>query len=226
MRIFVLAAAAVLFCACNGVPIPKPKGYFRIDFPERKYQLFDQPNYPYRFEYPVYASIQRDSSYFEESPENPYWINVDFPQFHGRIYLSYINIGSHALYKVKGPGGVYHDSLGVNTLDKLVGDAFNLTNRHAEKASSIDQYPITNHAGTSGFIFEVGGNAATRYQFFVTDSVRHFLRGALYFWATPNEDSLAPVNKFLFEDMKHMISTLEWKTVGPEQKAVGRNGGK
>ena len=220
MRQYCLALAAVgfiavyLFTACNGVPIPKPKGYFRIDFPRHQYQQFDEAGYPYRFEYPVYARIIKDSSYFDEQPDNPYWINVDFPTFHGRIYLSYINVGTHALYKVKGPTGAYHDSLGLNTLDKLVGDAFNLTNRHASKASSIDQYAVSPSPGTSGFIFEVGGNAATRYQFFLTDSARHFLRGALYFDTPPNEDSLGPVNRFLFEDMKHLIGTLQWKAPG------------
>ena len=211
----------VLF-ACNGVPVPKPKGYFRIDLPQRKYQPFDQPGYPYRFEYPVYAAIIKDSSYFEEQPENPYWINVDFPMFHGRIYLSYINIGTRALYKVKGGSGAYHDSSGVNTLDKLINDAFNLTNRHAYKASSIDQYAVSPHPGTSGFIFEVGGNAATRYQFFLTDSTKHFLRGALYFDSPPNEDSLAPVNRFLFEDLKHLIGTLEWKATGAPPQHAGK----
>jgi len=206
-----LCGAACLFPACNGVPVPKPKGYFRIQFPERKYQLFDQPGYPYKFEYPVYARIVKDSSYFEEQPQNPYWINVDFPEFRGRIYLSYINIGTSALYKVKNGAGVYKDSSGVNTFDKLVNDAFNLTNRHAYKASSIDQDPVSPRPGVSGFIFEVGGNAATSKQFFVTDSSRHFLRGALYFDAPPNEDSLKPVNRFLFEDLKHLISTLQWK---------------
>jgi gliding motility-associated lipoprotein GldD len=213
MRWKYCALVLALF-ACNSAPVPKPKGYFRIDFPPRGYQRFDQPGYPYSFEYHVYASILKDSTYFEQSPDNPYWINVDFPLFHGRIYLSYINIGTHALYKVKGPSGVYHDSLGVNTFDKLVNDAFNLTNRHSEVASSIDQTPVHPRPDIYGFVFEVGGNAATRYQFFLTDSVRHFIRGALYFDSPPNEDSLRPVNKFLFEDMKHLIGTLQWKGSG------------
>jgi gliding motility-associated lipoprotein GldD len=197
--------------SCNGVPIPKPKGYFRIDLPAHAYQSFDQAGYPYSFDYPVYARIIKDSSYFEEQPDNPYWINVDFPAFHGRIYLSYINIGTHALYKVKGGNGVYHDSTGLNTFDKLTNDAFNLTNRHAYKASSIDQYAVSPRPGVAGFIFEVGGNAATRYQFYLTDSTRHFIRGALYFDAPPNEDSLKPVNRFLFEDLKRLIGSLRWK---------------
>ena len=211
VRYLLFTAAFAALYACNSVPIPKPEGYFRIELPAHEYRNWDQSGYPYSFDYPVYANIVKDSTYFDEQPDNPYWINVEFPQFHGRIYLSYINIGSHALYKVKGANGVYHDSTGLNTIDKLVNDAFNLTNRHAEKASSIDQYPISPKPGVSGFIFEVGGNAATRYQFYLTDSVRHFLRGALYFDAPPNEDSLQPVNRFLFEDMKRLIGTLEWK---------------
>ena len=65
--------------------------------------------------------------------------------------------------------------------------------------------------GVTGIFFRVGGNAATARQFYVTDSVKHFLRGALYFDATPNEDSLSVVNEFLQEDMKHLINTLRWK---------------
>jgi hypothetical protein len=52
---------------------------------------------------------------------------------------------------------------------------------------------------------------ATAHQFFVTDSVRHFLRGALYFDATPNADSLGIVNDFLLTDLKHMVNTLQWR---------------
>jgi len=64
--------------------------------------------------------------------------------------------------------------------------------------------------GIRGVFFRVGGDVATANQFFVTDSTKHFLRGALYFDATPNEDSLGIVNKFLVEDMKHLISTFKW----------------
>jgi gliding motility-associated lipoprotein GldD len=59
-------------------------------------------------------------------------------------------------------------------------------------------------------LFDVGGNAATAKQFFVSDSIKHFLRGALYFDTTPNEDSLSIVNRFLEEDMRHLINTLQW----------------
>jgi gliding motility-associated lipoprotein GldD len=65
--------------------------------------------------------------------------------------------------------------------------------------------------GVSGICFKVGGNAATARQFFLTDSVKHFLRGALYFNATPNADSLKPVQDFLQKDIDHLINTLNWR---------------
>jgi gliding motility-associated lipoprotein GldD len=186
-----------LLSACNSVYTPKRRGYFKIDFPPHQYQSFDQPGYPYTFEYPVYATVVRDSSFFDKTPENPYWINIDFPRFNARIYISYKEIGpSH------------------NSFDKLREDAFKMTFKHTYKANSIDQSVIKTPHGVSGIFFDVGGNAATAKQFFVTDTTRNFLRGALYFDTTPNEDSLGIVNRFLEEDMVHLINTFQWKKAG------------
>lgn len=180
------------FFSCNSSYTSKPKGYFKIEFPGKSYRVFNQPGYPYSFEYPVYANVVKDSSYFNEATENPWWINIDFPRFNGRIYISYKQIGS-------------------NKFDKLVNDAYNMTNKHTIKASSIDDSLIVTPANVHGIFFKVGGNVATANQFFLSDTVHHFLRGALYFDATPNEDSLGIVNDFLVEDMKRMINTFKWK---------------
>ena len=183
----------ILGCfSCNSTFVPKPRGYFIIDLPKKEYKTFDQLSYPYTFEYPVYANIIKDSTFFGEATENPWWINVNFPQFNSRIYVSYKEIGK-------------------NKFDKLINDAFTLTNKHTSKAISIDDSLISTSNNVHGMFFKVGGNVATANQFFVTDSVKHFLRGALYFDATPNEDSLGVVNDFILQDMKHMISTFKWK---------------
>jgi len=178
--------------ACNSPYTPKPKGYFKINFPEKKYQTFDVAGYPYTFEYPVYAQVLKDSTFFNAQAENPWWINIDFPQFNGRIYISY-------------------KAIGANQLDKLVNDAFKLTNKHTTKASSIDEMLINTPNNIYGVFFNVGGDVATANQFFVTDSSRHFLRGALYFDATPNQDSLGIVNDYLVKDMQHLINTFKWR---------------
>ncbi|MBL7736252.1 MAG: hypothetical protein JNL51_12400 [Chitinophagaceae bacterium] len=181
----------VLF-SCNSDYTIRQRGYYRIDLPVKAYQLFDKPGYPYSFEYPVYAEVIQDSAFFEAKPENPYWINIDFPEFNGRIYISYKDLSR-------------------NQYEKLVDDAFKLTYKHTAKATAIRDSLMRTPNGIGGVFFKVGGNAATARQFFATDSVRHFLRGALYFDATPNADSLRPVNEFLEADMKHLINTLRWK---------------
>lgn len=192
LRMRVLLIGILLLMACNSSYTPRPRGYFAIDFPQRAYQVFDQPGFPYSFEYPVYAKVVRDTSFFGEATENPWWINIDFPQFGGKIHISYKAIGNHQL-------------------NKLVNDAFVMTNKHNLKAYSIEDSLMRNPAGVPGVYFKVGGDVATAHQFFLTDSTRHFLRGALYFDATPNEDSLRPVNAFLQAEMKHLIQTFRWK---------------
>lgn len=191
--------------ACNSPYTPKRRGYYRIDFPQHEYRTFDRPGYPFSFEYPVYANVVRDSSFFDTVPENPYWINIDFPRFNAKIYVSYKQIGAP-------PGNPKETG---NTFDKLREDAFKMTYKHTVKASSIDQSVIQTPNGIGGIFFHVGGNAATAQQFFLTDTTRHFLRGALYFDTTPNEDSLAIVNNFLQVDLNHLINTFKWKSAGP-----------
>ncbi|TMI73497.1 MAG: hypothetical protein E6H09_07035 [Bacteroidetes bacterium] len=180
--------------SCNSVYTPKPKGYFAIEFPVKKYQAFDQPGYPYTFEYPTYSVITRDTSFFGDKPENPWWINIDIPQFGGRIYISYKQIRSK------------------HQIDSLAEDAYKMAHKqHVDISTGIDDSLMKTRAGAEGIFYTLKGNTATANQFFLTDSVRHFLRGALYFDATPNEDSLGIVNDFLKKDLLHLINTLRWK---------------
>ncbi|KIC89708.1 hypothetical protein [Flavihumibacter sp. ZG627] len=203
-------AAAFAF-SCNSPFTPKPRGYFAISLPEHKYQVFDRPGFPYTFEYPVYGKITQDSTYFEEQPENPYWINIDIPELGGRIYISYNRIGGQARYKVQNSKGEYVDSVGINSFEKLISGSYTLSYKHSYKASSIEDSAFRTANGIDGIFFRIGGNTATANQFLLSDSVKHFLRGALYFDATPNEDSLRPVNVFLKQDLLHLVNTLKWR---------------
>ena len=196
-RSFFLRLVPCLLClfSCNSnYTIGKKKGYFKIDFPEKKYKSFDTAGYPYSFEYPVYANIVKDTTFFEDKPENPWWINIDFPKFTGRVYISYKEITSR------------------NKLDTLVNDAFKMVyKQHSTISTGITDSVMKTPNGVEGIYFSLAGNTATANQFFLTDSTKHFLRGALYFDATPNEDSLGIVNDFLKRDIQHLINTLKWK---------------
>lgn len=194
MKTVTLIFLIVFVSACNSNYTYKKKGYFRVDLPEKSYQVFNQPGYPYSFEYPAYAQVFRDSTFFEEKAENPWWINIDIPQLGGRIYISYKEIG------------------GRNKFDSLVNDGFKMAyKQHTDVSTGINDSLIRTPNGIGGIYFSLAGNTATANQFFLTDSTRHFLRGALYFDATPNEDSLSVVNEFLKQDLAHLINTLQWK---------------
>jgi gliding motility-associated lipoprotein GldD len=189
-----LVSSSLFLVSCNtNYTVDKKRGYFKIDFPKKEYRVFDTLDYPYSFEYPVYATIAKDSTFFDSKPENPWWINIDFPQFNGKVFVSYKEIGK-------------------NRFDSLVDDAFKLSyKQHSQKASSIEPEPIHTKNNIEGFYFTLEGNTATANQFFLTDSTKHFLRGALYFEAVPNEDSISIVNNFVKEDLLHPINTFKWR---------------
>jgi gliding motility-associated lipoprotein GldD len=181
-----------ILLACNSPYTFKKKGYFKIDFPEKKYQSFDQPGYPYTFEYPVYANIIKDTTFFGDKAED-WWINIDVPSLNGRIYISYKQIKND------------------NQIDSLVNDAFKMAYKHTSKATEISDSLLKTPNNVEGIYYTLRGNTATANQFFLTDSTKNFLRGALYFNTEPNEDSLGIVNDFLKKDLYHLINTLKWK---------------
>ena len=203
-------AYCLLIFSCNSTYTSKKHGYYSIDFPERKYVQLEKEGFPYTFEYPAYAQITSDSTYFESNPENPFSIDIDFPRFGARIFLSYKIVGGKATYKIKQPDGTYKDSLGINVHDKMVNDAYKLTNKNESVATSIKDSLMHTPKGITGIFFKVGGNTATARQFFLSDTTKNFIRGALYFDVTPNVDSLRPVQDFLQADIDHLINTFKW----------------
>jgi gliding motility-associated lipoprotein GldD len=174
--------------SCSDAPIPKPRGYFRIAFPKKEYIKFDSL-FPYSFEYPVYSNIESDKN----TPNEPYFININFPRYNGTLHISYKKINKN--------------------LNKLIEDCHIFVNKHIPKASSIDSKiwaDTLNHV--YGLTFDIGGiGVASPYQFYLTDSTTHFLRAALYFNEVPNNDSLSPVIKYIKEDLTHLIETFKWK---------------
>lgn len=207
----ILFLAAIVLPGCNSTYTSKKEGYYKIDFPARKYTTYNDPGMPYSFEYPVYATVENDSLAADPNLKDRYSINIDFPSLNGKIYITYKAIGATSEYPVKKPGGGYRDSVGTNVFQNLVNDCYNLTYKNDVKANSIEDSVMRTPNEISGIFFRLSGSVATAKQFFLSDTTRHFLRGALYFDATPNEDSLRPVNEFLQADMKHIINTLRWK---------------
>ena len=197
MRIFLFfLPLAFLFGGCeDSVFTPKPRGYPRVIYPAKEYQHFDENYCHFTFEYPKYAEIQQDTTFFDEEPDDPCWFNVFMPDFSAYVYCSYAPISKE------------------RPISKLKTDAFKMTDWHNKKATYIDEHPFRKPNGVKGILFTVEGPVASQLQFFVTDSLeqKHFMRGALYFYTEPNPDSLAPVYDFVRKDIERMIETFEWR---------------
>ncbi len=186
--IILLLAGFFSLGSCQADFTPKPRGYFRIDLPQKNYNTYDSL-LSYRFEYPEYARVVTDLFTTDEVD----WINIEFPQFKGILHLSYKPIEEN--------------------LSAYVEDSRSMLLQHMAKASGIsDSLIFDEERRLYGLLHQISGKgAASPLQFYVSDSTSHFLRGALYFNMRPNNDSLAPVIEFLKQDIHHLISTLEWK---------------
>jgi gliding motility-associated lipoprotein GldD len=182
---FVLLMIATM--ACDSHYSPKPRGYFRIELPVKSYISFDS-SLPYLFEYPEYTTITPDP----QAPNEKYWININYPQYHATLHLSYKHISDN--------------------LYTYLEDAYTLVSKHIPKADAINDSVIYDRERqVFGLTYRIeGSGAASPYQFFITDSTSHFLRGALYFNTTPNNDSLDPVIRFIIGDVQHLINTVHW----------------
>jgi len=185
-----MSFALAIFASCSSKrSTPKPRGYYRIEFPqERSYVRTALKGYPYSFEVSSHAAVASSDDDYRE----PYWINISYPDYNAKIHISY--------KPVKGNLGTY------------VEDMHYMVYKHVIKADEIFQERFENaDKKTFGYFYDIGGNAASNAQFYLTDSVRHFLRGSLYFNSHPNRDSLQPVIEYITEDIFHLMETTKWQ---------------
>ncbi len=177
----------LFFMQCdNNTFTPKPKGYFRIELPSKKYHKLIT-NCPFIFEIPDYSQIDPSLDKSQNC-----WFNLDFKSLNATLYLSYKPID--------------------NNLEKYLEDSRTLVFKHTVKAVDIEQQIISfPNKKVYGLSYFIEGNTASSYQFHLTDSINHFFRGSLYFNNIPNQDSIQPVLDFVEKDIQHLINTFEWK---------------
>lgn len=188
--LFALLFSVLFIGACTQPETaPKPRGFYRIAFPQKKYVDYSD-GCPFAFRYPAYALILPDKN----PNAKPCWVNLDFPQFKGSLHLSYYPVTSKKIF------------------DELVEDAHTFVFKHTVKATAIDEAAIAYpQKKIYGIYYTINGNAASSVQFFVTDSTRHYLRGALYFNEEPRLDSIQPVLDFVKKDIDTLIHSMRWK---------------
>ena len=174
---------------CKSDFMPKPKGFNRISLPEHQYIALAD-SFPYQFQYSSHAKVLRDSSWIAE----PYWIDLYYPRFGASLQISYKEVQNSE-----------------DLLHEYLATAYKLTSKHQVKAYAIDEAIMQTKLGKTAVVAKLSGEVPSQYQFFTTDSVHHFLRGALYFNTATQNDSLAPVIEYVRKDIMHLLNTLQWE---------------
>jgi len=187
-QVIFITVTFIYLASCGTDFMPKPEGFNRIILPNHEYQALPD-SFPYFFEYSTYAKILKDSSWIAE----PYWIDLYYPDFEASIQLSYKPVKNNE-----------------KLLKEYIATAYKLTSKHQVKAYAIDEAIIETQLGKTAVLAKLSGEVPSQYQFFSTDSIHHFLRGALYFNTATQNDSLAPVIDFVRVDILHLLNTLQW----------------
>jgi gliding motility-associated lipoprotein GldD len=172
----------VVIFSCKEDILPKPKAQLRLQYPDPTYELI-KTDCPYIFEKSSSATLKVN---------NKCWVNIDYQELRATVNMTYRPVD--------------------NNLKELFLEAEKLTFNHTIKADGISSVPYANKdKKVYGSIFEVTGNAASPIQFHVTDSLRHFITGAVYFNVQPNYDSIKPAISYIQSDIVRMIESMEWK---------------
>ncbi|MFY0629087.1 MAG: gliding motility lipoprotein GldD [Flavobacteriaceae bacterium] len=184
MRNLCIIFGIFLLVSCTKETLPKPKGYLSLEYQKTGYSKLALER-PYSFEVLKSASVV-------DEPKN--WLKIKYPRQRASLDITYRNINSN--------------------LKELLSESYKLVYKHAVKAEQIDPVDYLNdEKKVYGTLHEITGNAASQIQFHVTDSIHHFIKGALYFDAKPNYDSILPAVDFIKKDILRLMETLEWKSV-------------
>lgn len=195
MRLITFLLITIFFSSCkdDGVLLPKPRMYPKINFPNRSFSVFIEKDCPFQMEVPDYFKVIEDKD-TRDQDKNQCWFDLHSSELNAYLHLSYLSINNRKHF------------------DKLVVDNFEMVDKHNIKANYRDEVRISDsERDIHGLMFEIDGPVATPFQFFVTDSTSHFLRGSLYFKSQVNRDSIAPVYQYVKEDIANLLETLSWR---------------
>jgi gliding motility-associated lipoprotein GldD len=195
LNYIIMIFAAMFMLGCEEKTfVPKPRGYHRIDLPAHKYQTLKE-KHPFIFEYSKAAIVKKHISSISEE----HWVDINYPQFKAVVQLTYKKLSKEKFEKAK-----------EKFLNELINDSYKLTSKHQVKAYAIDEAIVKTPSGKTATIFELEGDVPSQFQFYITDTTKHFIRGALYFRTSTKNDSLAPIIEYIKIDIMHLVNSLEW----------------
>ena len=186
MKLYTLILCVLMCFSCNEIHVPKPKAFLSLDYPEAIY-LKSQLDVPFEFEKNKLAQLN-----LSKKNNILQGIVLRYPTLKASVFINYKTVD--------------------HNLEKYISDARSMTKKHLQVADEISEQMYENtQQELYGMFYDLKGNVASQSQFYVTDSIRHFISGALYFETKPNYDSILPAIQYIQKDLLHFIESLRWK---------------
>jgi gliding motility-associated lipoprotein GldD len=181
--ILVILTAFLISCEDRNY-VPKPPTYLKINLPERSYDNYND-DCNFSFNKPNYFKVK-------SVQQNSCNKDILLEGLDGTLHLSVIDIDT--------------------TLGMYINHANDKVGEHKIKATAIiDTTIIRSEDRVFGTFFELQGNVASPFQFYVTDSTDRFFSGVVYFNSRPNYDSIKPTLNFVRKDLIELMNTINWE---------------
>lgn len=182
LKNILLFLISLAYTSCGESVLPKPKGEIRLEYPDAKYDLYSSKEMHCHFEKSKYADVHHNG-------DN--WISLKYPNMKATLHLTHKNID--------------------HNVNVFIDDVMKLMDEHTVKANGIIPNPYSNEeVGNYGTLYQLTGNVASNIQFYITDSTKNILYGALYFYTVPNADSLSPAVEYIKKDIFTLMETIRW----------------
>ncbi|TDI77373.1 MAG: gliding motility lipoprotein GldD [Bacteroidetes bacterium] len=183
MRFLIIILFSFFMINCADETVVKPAAKLSLEYPLQSYSRL-------RLDCP-FSFAKNDVAFIEQKTNCG--INIRYPKMKATLYLTYQRIKE-------------------DNLKALLLDAQKLTYDHTVKANEIFEQPrVDSINNVYGMFYIINGNAATQSQFYVTDSLNHFVTGSLYFEMKPNFDSIYPAVVYLRDDIRRIMETISWE---------------
>ena len=177
----ILLLSLLILMSCGEDPLPKPKAFLNLEFEESTYENLTLER-PYSFEV-------SQNTIVKDEPKK--WLKIKYPQLKASLDLTYRQVDGN--------------------LRELLVESEKLVFKHTVKAEQISSNDFTDkEKRVFGTVYDITGNAASQIQFHVTDSTKHFVKGALFFSTKPNYDSILPAVAHIKKDVLHLMETFKW----------------
>jgi len=188
--IILLISLSLASCGGNDkykVNVPQAKKYTAPKLPAHKYKEYVS-NCGYRFKSPELFTIKDVK---DDKGNLTCHKDIDLGALNGIMHFSYISM--------------------VEKLSTYVNYANDKVDEHKIKATAIkDQQILKPNSKVYGTFFELQGDVATPFQFYLTDSTKYFVSGVVYFNCRPNYDSLKPSIDYLKKDLLEIVNSFQW----------------